>query len=477
MSKRLIAPLLALSLSIGAVAVLTSSEPGFADEDNLRDVLVVVQTQSAIDVPYRFGNIATGSDIIKVVPLRDSNQLLIAGRRSGTTNILVYDIDGVLRDEFEVTVIPTNLSRVMKNVENLLDDIEGISIRIINDRVYIQGEVSLDEEKARIEDLAARESMVESMVTLSPVAQKLLAGIIEQEIDRPGVKVRVVNNQILLEGVVFSQAELARAKAIATAYSPDVVSVLDMREVERIPGRNQTLVITVHFVELAKSLTQSWGVEWTPLTVSGPELFFQRDYANGAWGQTSGYATATVGSLLPRIEQARTAGYARVLENPTISVKSGDTASIFAGSEYPYLISQGLFNSVEFRDIGIRVDVTPYAQGNEVDMDIGVEVTALGEIAPNGYQAVNKSSLSTSEFCRSGESIVIGGLQRVNDSVDYNRVPTQGVEDAVYSLYRNKEFKKSKSQFLVFLTPQIHETSSEANQEIKDQFNLDEVRQ
>ena len=477
MSKRLIAPLLALSLSIGAVSILTSSEPGFADEDNLRDVLVVVQTQSAIDVPYRFGNIATGSDIIKVVPLRDSNQLLIAGRRSGTTNILVYDIDGVLRDEFEVTVIPTNLSRVMKNVENLLDDIEGISIKIINDRVYIQGEVSLDEEKARIEDLAARETMVESMVTLSPVAQKLLAGIIEQEIDRPGVKVRVVNNQILLEGVVFSQAELARAQAIATAYSPDVVSVLDMREVERIPGRNQTLVITVHFVELAKSLTQSWGVEWTPLTVSGPELFFQRDYANGAWGQTSGYATATVASMLPRIEQARTAGYARVLENPTISVKSGDTASIFAGSEYPYLISQGLFNSVEFRDIGIRVDVTPYAQGNEVDMDISVEVTALGEIAPNGYQAVNKSNLSTTEFCRSGESIVIGGLQRVNDSVDYNRVPTQGVEDAVYSLYRNKEFKKSKSQFLVFLTPQIHETSSEANQEIKDQFNLDEVRQ
>ena len=76
MSKRLIAPLLALSLSIGAVSILTSSEPGFADEDNLRDVLVVVQTQSAIDVPYRFGNIATGSDIIKVVPLRDSNQLL-----------------------------------------------------------------------------------------------------------------------------------------------------------------------------------------------------------------------------------------------------------------------------------------------------------------------------------------------------------------------------------------------------------------
>ena len=42
---------------------------------------------------------------------------------------------------------------------------------------------------------------------------------------------------------------------------------------------------------------------------------------------------------------------------------------------------------------------------------------------------------------------------------------------------KNKDFKKSKSQFLVFLTPKVHESSSAANQELKDAFNLQEVRQ
>ncbi|MCP4810818.1 MAG: hypothetical protein GY913_11380 [Proteobacteria bacterium] len=469
--------LLAIGLVLFAFVVLAAPVDGYADEDNIDDQFVVVQTQAAIDIPYNFGNVAQGSDIIKVVPLRDARQILVAGRRAGTTNVLVYDTQGVLRDEFEITVIPANLSRVMKNVENLLSDIEGLKYRIINDRVYIQGEVSLDEELSRVDDLARKEPLVESMVTLSPVAQRLLAGLIEQEIERPGVNAKLVNNQIILEGVVHSQAELARADAIARAYYPDVVNVLDLREVERIPGKAKTIVITTHFVELAKSLTTVWGVEWTPLAVAGPEAFFQRDYDNGAWSEAYGYATATLTSFLPRIEQARTSGYARVLENPTVSVKSGDKASIFAGAEYPYLVSQGLYNTVEFKDIGIRVDVTPYAQNNDVDMDIKVEVTALGEIAANGYQAVNKSELITSEFARAGESVVIGGLQRVNDAVDYNRVPDSDVEGAVYSLYRNKEYKKTKSQFLVFLTPQVHETSTQANQEIKDQFNLDEVRQ
>jgi len=470
--------LLALVVIALAAVVLARPVDGYADDDNIKDVYVVINDQIAVDIPYNFGNISYASDtIIRVAPLRESQQLLIAGRRAGTTSVIVYDTGGSLRDQFEVTVIPANLSRVMRNVQDLLSDIQGLKFRIVNDRVYVQGEVSIDEEMQRVEDLALAEPLVESMVTLSPVAQRLLADLIEQQIDRPGVEATLVNNQIILEGVVHSQAELARADAIARAFYPDAVNVLDLREVERIPGRAKTVVINVHFVELAKSLTMTWGVEWTPLAVQGPEAFFQRDYDNGAWSEAYGYATATITSFLPRIEQARTSGYARVLENPTVSVKSGDAATIFAGAEYPYLVSQGLYNTVEFKDIGIRVDVTPYAQDNDVDMDIKIEATALGEIAANGYQAVNKSELQTSEFARAGESIVIGGLQRVNDTVDYNRVPETDVENGIYSLYRNKEFKKSKSQFLVFLTPQIHETSTSANTEIKDQFNLDEVRQ
>ena len=473
--------LFSTGLVAGALVVLAAPEEGRADEDNIPDQVVVVQTTTSLSVPYDFRSVAPGSDII-TVRILEANEILIGGRKTGSTNILIYDRSGVLRDEIDVTVIPANLSRVMKNVQSLLEDIEGIAFQILNDRVYIQGEVSLEEELQRIEDLAAREALVESMVTLSPAALKVQAGIIEEAIDRPGVKVRIINNKLILEGVVFSEAEYGRADAIARAYIPDTVNVLDMRQVERIPGRTSTVVITVHFVELSKNLTQSWGVSWTPLAVDPPEAFFQMDYlldGDGSpyWTKPTGYATATLRTFMPRLEQAKTSGYARVLENPTVSVKSGDSASIFAGAEYPYLVSQGLYNTVEFKDIGIRLDVTPYAQGNDVDMNIGIEATALGEVAANGYQAVNKSELNTSEYCRAGESIVIGGLQRVSDSIDYNRVPDANVENAVYTLYKNKQYKKSKSQFLVFLTPQVYESSTYANREIKDQFSLEEVRQ
>lgn len=470
-----------------ALLALLVSAPARADEDNIADQVVVVNSQAAIDIPYEYGDVAGGSpEVVRIVLLRESKQILVAGRKQGTTNVIIYDTKGVRRDEFEVTVIPANLSRVMKNVQELLDDIEGLRFKVVNDRVYIQGEVSLDEDLQRVAALDQKEPLVESMVTLSPVSQRLLADLIQKEIGVPGVAARLVGKKILLEGVVHSETASARAEAIAKAYYLDVVNVIEVRPAERVPGRTDTIVIIVHFVQLTKSLLDSWGLSWTPITHSGGLNFgYSRNFTGGdcvdcqGW-TTSAYASSTLNALLPRLNYARTAGYARVLENPTISVKSGDAAEIFSGAKVPFAVTgpNGQVY-VQYEKVGVTLKVTPFAQSSDVDLNVSVEVSSLGEISPNGYQMIDTSNISTSEFCRAGESVVIGGLQRVSDRLEYNRVPetVDYTGTPLFTLYKSKDYKKSKSQFLVFLTPQVHESSTQANKEIQDKFNLIEVRQ
>jgi pilus assembly protein CpaC len=457
--------------------VCALSAPAYAD-DGIPDQIVVLNNQEAIDVPFAFGDVSVGSsEIVKVVPLREEKQLLLAGRAIGTTNVILYDTKGVRRDQFEITVIPANLAKVMKSVKVLLDDIEGLSFTVINDRVYIQGEVSLDEEIRRVQELDAKEPLVESMVTLSPVSQRLLAAMIQKEIATPGVNVRLVSRKLLLEGVVHSDSASARAEAIARAYFPDVINVLEVREVERVPGAAKTIVLVVHFVELTKSLEDNWGIEWTPLATPGVTFELGSTLSGGKWSEVSGAATAEITGLLPRLEEARSTGFVRVLENPTVSVKSGETAHIFSGSKIPFVYSDNGSTVIEFIDVGIKMDVTAYAAGTDVDMQIKMEVSSLGELTSTGYQAVDQSEITTAQYCRAGESIVIGGLQRVSDRVNYNKVPDgASIPDSVFTLYRSKDYKKSKSQFLVFVTPQIHESTTTANQEIQDKFNLTDVR-
>ena len=467
-----------LGAALVCAGVAVVARPVLAEE-SIADQVVVLNNQTAVDIPYSFGDVGVGnSEIVKVVPLRDEKQLLLAGREVGSTNVIIYDTKGVRRDEFEVNVIPANLAKVMKNVQVLLNDIEGLSFKIVNDRVYIQGEVSLDEELKRVEDLDDKENLVESMVTLSPVSQRLLAAMIEKEIATPGVRVRLVSRKIMLEGVVHSETASKRAEEIAKAYYPDVINVLEVRDVERVPGEAQTIVLIVHFVELTKSLEDSWGIEWTPL--EGPGVTFELGAENdgNGFGEVTGTATASISTLLPKLEEARSTGFVRVLENPTVSVKSGETAHIFSGSKVPFVYNDNGTKTIDFIDVGIKMDVTPYAAGSNVDMQIKLEVSSLGEVAPSGYQSIDESDITTAQFCRAGESIAIGGLQRVSDRTNYNKLP-DGVSlpDSVFTLYRSKDYKKSKSQFLVFVTPQIHETSTTANKEIEDKFNLSEVRQ
>jgi pilus assembly protein CpaC len=468
---------------LGSLLLLLPGSVLAQEDETIPDQVVVVNSQAAIDIPYTYGDVSGGSsEIIRVVPLRDSQQILVAGRKAGTTNIIVYDTSGVRRDTFEVTVIPANLSRVMKNVQQLLDDVEGLTFKVVNDRVYVQGEVSLDEDLQRVSNLADREPLVVSMVRLSPVSQRLLADLIQKEIGVPGVQVRLVSDKILLEGVVHSKTASERAEAIARAYYQNVINVLEIREAERIPGRTDTVVVIVHFVELTKSLVDSWGINWSPLaTESGIEFFFQAPYDSASgWGDVTGYAQATLYGLLPRLNRARTSGYARVMENPSVAVKSADTATIFSGAKVPFaIVGPNGQITVQYEEVGITLEVTPFAQGSDVDISVSVEVSALGEVAPSGYQMIDTSKIVTSEYCRAGESIVIGGLQRLSDRIEYNRVPEGGSETGlpVFTLYKSKDYKKSKSQFLVFVTPQVYESSTQANRDLQDKFNLIEVRQ
>ena len=377
--------------SAPVVMMALAAAPAHA-EDTIPDQIVILNNQEAIDVPFAFGDVSVGSsEIVKVVPLREEKQLLLAGRTVGTTNVILYDTKGARRDQFEITVIPANLAKVMKNVQVLLDDIEGLSFTVVNDRVYIQGEVSLDEEIRRVQELDAKEALVESMVTLSPVSQRLLAAMIQKEIATPGVNVRLVSRKLLLEGVVHSEAASQRAEAIAKAYFPDVINVLEIREVERVPGEAKTIVLVVHFVELTKSLEDNWGIEWTPLASPGVTFELGSTLSGGKWSEVSGAATAEITGLLPKLEEARSTGFVRVLENPTVSVKSGETAHIFSGSKIPFVYNDNGSTVIEFIDVGIKMDVTAYASGTDVDMQIKMEVSSLGELTSTGYQSVDQS--------------------------------------------------------------------------------------
>jgi type IV pilus assembly protein PilQ len=115
------------------------------------------------------------------------------------------------------------------------------------------------------------------------------------------------------------------------------------------------------------------------------------------------------------------------LENPTVSVKSGDTATIESGTQIGFPVIQPNGSAtLEFKNVGALLKIKPYSQGSEIDMEIQVKISSLGSPDVNGGLAISQNSIDTTQIVRSGQSVVIGGLIRNSFRQSLDRPPPSG---------------------------------------------------
>jgi pilus assembly protein CpaC len=125
--------------------------------------------------------------------------------------------------EYRIDIQRTKLDKVVKELRALLGDIEGISIKVVNNRVVIDGQVLLPKDLTRITGVVGQfGDQASSLVTLSPLAQKKIAEFIARDINNPDIEVRAVNDKIILSGEANDEDEKVRAEIIAKTYLPEM---------------------------------------------------------------------------------------------------------------------------------------------------------------------------------------------------------------------------------------------------------------
>ena len=80
---------------------------------------------------------------------------------------------GQLLYEFRIDVRQTSLVKIAREIRGLTADITGIAIKVINDKVVIDGQILLPRDMKRIHTVVKQYgNMASSIVTLSPIAKK-----------------------------------------------------------------------------------------------------------------------------------------------------------------------------------------------------------------------------------------------------------------------------------------------------------------
>ena len=426
---------------------------------------------------------------------KDMNILRLNPRAEGFATLTVHDArNGKKIAEYRVDVQKSKLDKVVREVRALLGDIEGISIKVVNNRVVVDGQVLLPKDVTRIASVIGQfGEQATSLVSLSPLAMKKIAEFISRDINNPEIEVQAINDKIKLTGFAGDEDERVRAEIIAKMYLPDVFvdpnaekagvkarrpandGIINLIQVkEKAPGPPPKMIqLVVHFVELNKEYGKSFNFQFTPSLDDGSGMQFTTG-TNG--GGVVSQITGTISNLLPRLNWAKSHGHARVLESTSLIVQDGKQGSINQMTSYPVPAppianqAQG-YTSVR---VGINSQITPVLLGERsgsVKMDMQFSVSNIVDFS-SGIPITSENNITTTVTVRDRQSAAIGGLIRNTSATAYN--PPNGVKNPIISLYASKQYQKKQSQFVVFITPVVKTSASTGSEQIKKKFRLHE---
>ncbi len=455
-----------------------------------------------------FQRVGDGGDKDKV------KKLQLIPKNPGTTDMTIFDANGTPRITYLVRITREDMGQVISQLEELLGDIEGLKIKTLGGTIIMDGEILLPRDMIRIfrvldavkdtRDQKKKEVPIKNICTISKLTMNILAERIEREIGSPEITARVVNNNIFLEGTADGPFEADRAIEIARTYLPEVfaektkgeggevkpkqvggigggipgiVDLLRLRPPTSSPPA-QDIKITMNFVELSNDYSKTFDFSWRPLAGDSSTVKYDTSL-----GELSANLVATVSSLLPKLVTARDHGHARILKQQQIIVKDrGDLAIVDSSlSIYTRVVDDKGNSSFQKVDIVNKTAVraATIAGSDSIELGLQIELSApINAPAGNSPPAVASNKLQTQVVIKNGESAALGGNAVDQSLSSYNKNPQSsgGAQSAnstpLFNFQRGKSFVRTKTQYIIFVTPEVIRTASAATEDMTRKFRL-----
>jgi general secretion pathway protein D len=240
--------------------------------------------------------------------------------------------------------------------------------------------------------------------------------------------------------------------------------------------------IEVVIAEVTLTDNDSSGITSLGMTVTNGKLTGINGTLFGGAGNVTGVGTGTAalapnGTLTGIINlgtsSTPTKNDLHVLSVPAITTSHNKEGTIFVGESRPVITgtqstagTTGLVSSstVSQRDIGIQLKVLPLiGKDGSVQLQVTQQVEdVLGTVTIDGNDQPVIGRRSTDSFvsAMSGEIIVLGGLQRSNDTTTKNRL---GPIPIIGDLLGGTTKTKTRTELLVFLRPYVLNNSAVDN--------------
>jgi pilus assembly protein CpaC len=371
--------------------------------------------------PARYVTIAD-KEIIDVPDPLKRNQLLINGKKIGSTSMIVWEENVEKPTFFDVRVVG-NTDAIEAQIKEYAPR-DAINVQFANDTVVLSGTVGNELTAKKAEDIAkAYSTKVLNHITIDSPLQVLLQVKVAQ-VDKTSLK------------------KLGISAVVKGTTAEGFTNLVGAPSSSTTSGPSGTNVITNGLRGIAGSGAGLGSFDPLDTFTAGVSYF-----------------PAGIGAVLQALSSK---GLAKVLAEPNLLVKSGQEGDFLAGSKIPYsvLVSTGgaATTSIIFETVGIKLKFKPEVMENGlINLKIDpAEVSSIaGTLAVNGYPIIDTRDVRTSVELRDGESLVLAGLLQEEQIKNMSKIPLLGDIPILGALFRSTQNDIKEKELVFFITPKI----------------------
>ena len=482
-----------------AAASATSSGVATPIAEKELEVAMGIDAIETLDFDFSTKISIGNEQLLRLVVIPQKRQLVFKGLKPGRTSVTIRDNAGDIKLRYTIVVTATGKSNEVSELRELIGDVEGLEIGIRGGKVVVSGEIVVPDDIGRVSKVLANYPSVLTLIELSPQTQRVIARKMSDELAKNNLKdvsVRVVNKTYWLEGVVSNEQKKELAKVIAKAYLPpklqtlaaaegrfatpeqnDIIDFIAVNEKKEPQPAPKMVKITSQFVELTKSYNRIFAFKWAPLMgEDASRISIGQTESGNVTSTSSGTLSATISNLFPKLQAAKSAGYARVIQSGMVIVRDQQKGSISKQQQIPFAIGSGEFTRASTASVGLQMNVQPrILEQEKIELPIDMQIS-LGIGATNPPQTT-QNSINTNLVLKSKESAAIGGVVQNQSTTDFDNpkndpAPVTGnpPPSPLFFLFRAKNYNTTKSQFVIFVTPEIIESASVGTEEIRRKF-------
>lgn len=371
--------------------------------------------------------VAVGNGKLITANVIDGREILLLGEAPGDTSLFIWSDTQV--QKYRVKVIAADTTDLSKNVQAMIQDIPNVKLDRIGDQVVLSGTAS----KAELQKLA----------TISGSSKQIVNLVREEE--------------VTLKKMVYIKVQFMEFRRSA-------LENLGIDWATSINGPAAALTADV----ISNNRFRYAPTQQDPSFVAGAGANVPLSIASQPWRLYLGLAT----TITSRINLAVANGDAGILAAPELATRSGGEAKFLAGGQVPLPVRSATTGevSVTFKDYGIRLNVTPVVdENNLIQAKMETEVSSIDpSVSVLGIPGFLTRTTSSDINLKSGQTIVLSGLVNQDLSNDVNKFPWLGDVPILGNFFKSKNFRANRSDLVMFVTPTVIDPSSTTNQQRLD---------